>query len=126
MATETVVGTKGIYFITFTCHQWLSLIDLANAYDDVYKFFAVLHQKGHRVTGYVIMPNHVDLLLHYSGEGATLNLLIGNDKRFMTYSIVKKLQQKSRTDLLQKLKEGVEPKYKARASCMRCGNRDLM
>ena len=114
MATETVVGTKGIYFITFTCHHWLPLIDTAGAYEDVYNFFAVLNQKGHRVAGYVIMPNHVHLLLHYSGEGATLNLLIGNGKRFMAYSVVKKLQEKNRQDLLLKLKQGVEPKDKAR------------
>ncbi len=51
-------GTKGIYFITFTCHHWLPLIHTAGAYEDVYNFFAVLNQKGHRVAGYVIMPNH--------------------------------------------------------------------
>src|SRR5215204_3316423 len=114
MATETVVGSKGIYFITFTCYNWLSLIDAAVAYSDVYNFFDILKQKGHHIAGYVIMPNHVHLLLHYSGEGATLNLLIGNGKRFMAYSIVKKLQEKNQTDLLARLSEGVEPKDKAR------------
>ncbi|RYY42019.1 MAG: hypothetical protein EOO06_21705, partial [Chitinophagaceae bacterium] len=114
MATETVVANKGIYFITFTCHHWLPLIDAACTYSDVYNFFAILKQKGHSVVGYVIMPNHVHLLLHYSGKGATLNLLIGNGKRFLAYSIVKKLQQKALTDLLSALREGVEPKDKAR------------
>ena len=114
MATETVVGSKGIYFITFTCYNWLPLIDAAGAYTDVYNFFDVLKQKGHCIVGYVIMPNHVHLLLHYCGEGATLNLLVGNGKRFMAYSIVKRLQEKSRADLLVRLSGGVEPKDKAR------------
>ena len=114
MATETVVDQKGIYFITFTCHNWLSLLDAADAYSDVYNFFEVLKQKGHSVVGYVIMPNHVHVLLHYRGKGATLNLLIGNGKRFMAYSIVKKLQEKKHSALLQQLREAVEPKDKAR------------
>ena len=65
MATETVVGSKGIYFITFSCYNWLPLIDAAGAYTDVYNFFDVLKQKGHCIVDYVIMPNHVHLLLHY-------------------------------------------------------------
>lgn len=114
MATETVVDSKGIYFITFTCHNWLPLIDTAGAYGDVYHFFELLKQKGHAVMGYVIMPNHVHLLLHYSGQGGTLNLLIGNGKRFMAYSFIKKLQDLNRHSLLRYLSEAVEPKDKGR------------
>jgi hypothetical protein len=41
MAIETAVDKKGIYFITFTFHNWLPLIEVADAYDDVYQFFDV-------------------------------------------------------------------------------------
>jgi hypothetical protein len=33
MAIETTVTSKGIYFIIFTCNNWLPLIDTAGAYD---------------------------------------------------------------------------------------------
>jgi hypothetical protein len=39
MAIETIVTSKGIYFITFTCNNWLPLIDFADGYGDVHKFF---------------------------------------------------------------------------------------
>jgi len=36
------VNKEGIYFITFTCHNWLPLIELTKGYDFVYQFFHVL------------------------------------------------------------------------------------
>ena len=59
MAIETSVTSKGIYFITFTCHNWLPLIDTADAYADVYKFFEVIKKDGNAIVGYVIMSNHL-------------------------------------------------------------------
>jgi hypothetical protein len=63
MAVHTVVQKQGIYFITFTCHQWLPLIELSEGYGSVYNFFEVLKRKGHTLTGYVIMPNHLSAAL---------------------------------------------------------------
>jgi REP element-mobilizing transposase RayT len=65
MAIETTVTSKGIYFITFTCHNWLPLIDTADAYEDVYKFFEVIKKNGNDIVGYVIMPNHLHFLINY-------------------------------------------------------------
>jgi len=36
-----------------------------------------------------IMPNHMHFLLNYTGEGSSLNILIGNGKRFLAYVILK-------------------------------------
>ncbi|MGN6399081.1 MAG: transposase [Flavisolibacter sp.] len=110
MPVHTTVKTKGIYFITFTCHGWLPLIEKAGGYSALYNFFEVLKTKGHSITAYVIMPNHVHLLLHYTGEGCLLNTLIGNGKRFMAYEIIKKLKEKGEETLLKTLKEGVQAK----------------
>ncbi len=34
MAVRTTIGNiGGIYFITFTCQQWLALFEIANSYD---------------------------------------------------------------------------------------------
>ncbi|MDP4262871.1 MAG: hypothetical protein Q8941_10095 [Bacteroidota bacterium] len=112
MAIHKTVTTPGIYFITFTCHQWLSLIDLVNGYDLVYNWFDVLMAKGHTVTGYVIMPNHLHLLLHYALDKQSLNTIIGNGKRFMAYDVVKRLEQQKEEQLLAKLQRAVQAKDK--------------
>jgi REP element-mobilizing transposase RayT len=110
MSVHTTIKAKGIYFITFTCHNWLALIERADAHNAVYRFFEALKTRGHRVTAYVIMPNHVHLLLHYTGEGVALNTLIGNGKRFMAYEIVRRLKALQETELLKALEEGVQYK----------------
>jgi len=57
MAVKTPIDyTQGIYFITFTCQDWLPLFEITNSYDTVYKWFDCLKPKGHLVKGYVIMP----------------------------------------------------------------------
>ena len=65
MAIETIVTSKGVYFITFTCYNWLPLFDTAVAYDDVYKFFEAIKRDGNDIVGYVIMPNHLHFLINY-------------------------------------------------------------
>jgi len=57
--------TDGVYLITFICHQWLPLIAQKNCYDLVYKWFNHLKRKGHYITGFVIMPNHVHALIGF-------------------------------------------------------------
>ena len=83
MSVHTKIDKEGIYFITF-CYGWLN-------------------RQGHTVLTYVIMPNHLHLLLHYSG-GKSLNTVIGNGKRFMAYEIVSLLEQKGEETLLKKLR----------------------
>jgi REP element-mobilizing transposase RayT len=114
MAIETVVTSKGIYFITFTCHNWLPLIDTADAYEDVYKFMEVIKMEGNNIVGYVIMPNHLHFLINYKNPSKTLNTLIGNGKRFLAYDIVRKLQQKKEYELLNHLALAVGPKDRSR------------
>jgi hypothetical protein len=59
------------------------------------------------------MPNHLHLLLHYSG-GKSLNTVIGNGKRFMAYEIVSLLEQKGEETLLKKLQAEVKDKDRNR------------
>ena len=110
MSVHTVVKKQGIYFITFTCYEWLPLIEKSDGYGAVYNFFNVLQKKGHWVSGYIIMPNHIHMLLHYSGTAESLNTLISNGKRFMAYDILKKLQSKEEHVLLRILKDSVQKK----------------
>ena len=94
---------KGYYFITFTNINWLPLIALTDAYDLIYSWFDYLRQQDHIVLSYVIMPNHIHLMLAYRGGVKSLNTLVGNGKRFIAYGIVKRLQASGNTQMLCQL-----------------------
>jgi REP element-mobilizing transposase RayT len=97
----------GIYFITFTNYKWLHLFDGTQSYDVVYKWFDWLKRHGHTVTGYVIMPNHLHVLIAYRKSGKSINTIVGNGKRFMAYDIVERLKENGCADTLQILSDGV-------------------
>ena len=88
-----LVNKRGLYYITFTCFKWLSLIDITNSYDLIYKWFDILIKNGHAIVGYVIMPNHVHFIMHYGDCKQSLNTIIGNGKRFIAYKIVRRLKK---------------------------------
>lgn len=96
------------FFITFTCHQWLPLIDKTNGYDIVYNWFDHLKAKGHYINGYVIMPNHVHALISFIDTKQSINTIIGNGKRFMAYEIIERLKTNNETQLLDQLVNNVE------------------
>jgi len=77
---RTIAATEGIYFITFTCTNWIPLFTLCNAYDAVYKWFDYLKSQKHYIIGYVIMPNHVHAVVAFSNGGKRINTIVGNGK----------------------------------------------
>jgi REP element-mobilizing transposase RayT len=101
---------SGTYFITFTCANWLPLIQLTNAYDAVYKWFDTLVKNGHFISGFVIMPNHVHALISFKNNGQSINTIVGNGKRFMAYEIIKRLEAQGETKVLTNLQLGVTAK----------------
>jgi REP element-mobilizing transposase RayT len=104
---RTLQETTGIYFITFTCTHWLPLITMVNAHDAVYKWLDILKSKGHHVLGYVIMPNHLHLLIAFGPQTKSINTIIGNGKRFLAYELVQRLQAGGFTDILGQLSQAV-------------------
>ncbi len=110
---QNIPYNDGTFFITFTCYDWLPLIDKTNGYDIVYKWFDHLKSKGHNINGYVIMPNHVHALISFTSTGQSINTIIGNGKRFMAYEIIKRLQTNGESDLLLMLQNNVEAKRRA-------------
>jgi len=114
MSVHKPITQKGIYFITFTCYKWLSLIDKTNSYDAIYNWFDILKKRNHNVLAYVIMPNHLHLLLYYSGTSRSLNFEIGEAKRFIAYEIIKRLKQSKEFALLEELSNAVQMKDKSR------------
>ena len=109
-----ILEPEGLYFITFTCFQWLPLIEQTKSYDLVYNWFEHLKSKGHYISGYVIMPNHVHALIAFRNTDQSINTIIGNGKRFIAYEIVDRLKQGKHTDLLKKMQQAVETKDRER------------
>lgn len=111
---QTIPYNEGIFFVTFTCHKWMSLIEYTNSYDLVYKWFDYLKAKGHYITGYVVMPNHIHALIGFRNSDKTINKIIGDGKRFMAYEIIKRLERSNENKLLNQLSTAVEAKDKLR------------
>ena len=108
------VKQSGYYFITFTCYKWLHLFQETDSYDLVYKWFRYLDNNGQRIVGYVIMPNHLHLLMAYKENEKSLNTIIGNGKRFLAYGIVARLKEAGKVHLLGTLAGGVISSDEAR------------
>ncbi len=108
MTTRTLQPEKEIvFYCTLTCHQWISLFEIANLYDAIYNWFEFLKKANNKIVGYVIMPNHLHFLLYVDKDSPVINKLIANGKRFMAYEIVKRLKQSGNVDLLNILANGV-------------------
>lgn len=114
MPTRTTQNSDAsLYYITFTCYNWLSLFQLTNVYDVVYKWFNYLQTKKNiKTTAYVIMPNHLHCILFFPTSDFSLNKIISNAKRFMAYEIVKRLKENNQTEVLQQLQSAITDKEK--------------
>ena len=109
MSTRKLRTKEGaVYFATFTCHRWLPLIELADAYDLVYKWMHIAYFKGYRFFGHVIMPNHFHFIIRVP-DGGMINSLLANGKRFMAYEIIRRLRAKGSIAILQELQEDLRP-----------------
>ena len=105
--------TFSTYFVTFTCIEWIFLFEITNTYDMVYKWFDILKTKYDAdVIAYVIMPNHLHVILHFHKAGFNLNTIIANGKRFMAYEIINRLETTGNTVLLDRLKSLVTEREK--------------
>ncbi len=89
-------------------------MQLTDGYNLAYNWFAILKERGHAITGFVIMPNHLHILLHYAGGGQSLNTIIGSGKRFMAYEIVDRLKQAKQHEIIARLQKDVQTKDKIR------------
>jgi len=101
---------QGIYFISFTCYRWFPLIESLNGYDLVYKWFDYLKRKNHFVPGFVIMPNHLHVLISFDKTEKSINKIIGDGKRFIAYELINRLKQKGNFELIKTLQTAVENK----------------
>lgn len=105
--------TDKTWFVTFTCYQWIPLFEITNSYDLIYSWLNLIANKYQiQCFGFVIMPNHVHLLLNLPDQVKSLNTIISNGKRFMAYELINRLQQ--HVDILDKLAAACSEKEKAK------------
>jgi len=108
MTTHSLHEDKFVfYFCTITCYKWLRLFEITHLYNHIYQWFDRLKSEGCYISGYVVMPNHMHILLFLSAPKKSLNSLIGEGKRFMAYEIVKRLEISKKKELLRTLKKDI-------------------
>ncbi len=104
---------SSLYYITFTCYDWLPLFQFTNSCDLVYKWFNYLQtEKNIKTTAYVIMPNHLHCILFFPLPDFSLNKIISNAKRFIAYEIIKRLKETNQIEVLHQLQSAVTDKEK--------------
>ncbi len=109
MPTHSVQSDKeAFYFVTFTCHRWLPLIEESKLYSYLSTCVNHLKEKGLKTSAYVAMPNHLHFVFFVEENSRGLNHLVGEGKRFMAYEIVKRLQKLGKEELLSILARGVQ------------------
>jgi len=69
---------------------------------------------GNKISVYVIMPNHIHLIIKLSGTSPLLPKLISNGKRFLTYGIVDLLEKDGKLELLDYFSSQANVKKNAR------------
>lgn len=101
--------THKIYFCTFTCYNWIPLIDKTNLYAHIYNWFDLMKKDfANQVLAYVIMPNHIHFLIFVNENSTPIHKLVSNGKRFMAYEVVKRLKEQKEYKLLEELNEAVD------------------
>ena len=109
MAVRTRQRTDSTtFYCTFTCWQWLPLIERTSTHDHIYNWMHIAKAKGFSIFGYVIMPNHVHLVIH-AAKGLSINSLLANAKRSLAYEIRDRLIQQGEHAVLEMLKDAVRP-----------------
>lgn len=103
-----------IYFLTFTILDWKSIFWEDKYFNLIYKWFDYMKDKyDNRIHAYVIMPNHIHLLLKVSNQSRPAPKLIQNAKRFLAYEIVKYLKDDQNEELLNFFQKRARVKNRA-------------
>lgn len=93
----------------------MPLFEVTQSYDMVYKWLELIEVKYQiKTIAFVIMPNHVHLLLYLTDEKINLNTTISNAKRFMAYEFIQRLRRQEEHKLLYALGAACSDKERAK------------
>ncbi|HRP40133.1 MAG TPA: transposase [Chitinophagales bacterium] len=91
----TIKDQKGIYFVTFTVHQWVDVFtrrDYADIAVNSLQFCQ--REKGLMIYGWVIMSNHIHLIVQ--SNQSPLSDIIRDFKKYTATQIVKAITENNR------------------------------
>jgi len=94
---------ENIFFITTTCYQWIPLLSVGHGFEiisDNLKFYCKKYLAC--ILGYVIMPNHIHLILHFQ-EGTDRSSFMRDFKKYTSFMIRKEVMSNS-PELLERLR----------------------
>jgi REP element-mobilizing transposase RayT len=118
--------TDRTWFITFTCYDWLYLFEITQSYDLVYNWLKLIDDKYQiKTLAFVIMPNHIHLVLYLMDDKVKLNTIISNAKRFMAYEIVDRLKERH-NNILDNLLQHVRQRKNRKGKSIKYLNHHLM
>ncbi|MCD4694458.1 transposase [bacterium] len=128
MATRhKIFLTNEIYFLTFTILDWKNIFTEEKYFNLIYKWFDYMKDKyDNKIHGYVIMPNHIHLLLKVTSQSQSVPKIIQNAKRFLAYEIVRYLKEDEKQELLKYFKERARIENKANHKIFKDGYDSLI
>jgi putative transposase len=99
---KTIFIPNNTYYITFTILGWQKIFTSDEYCRSVYKWFDFAKEKyDNDIRGYVIMPDHIHVLMYITEKSPRLSILVMNAERFIAYDIVKLLKHDKRQELLE-------------------------
>ena len=92
------------FFVTTTCIHWKKLIHLANAYDILIDSLKFVNEKYKTdILGYVLMPNHIHLIVYFKKCNELSNYM-RDFKKFTSTKIRQRIDEAGHTKLLNELR----------------------
>ena len=102
-------GKEDLHFITFSCYRRLPLLKTVRARDlFVQELGKVRDEMGFRLVGYVVMPEHVHLLISEPKQG-TPSSVLHKLKLQVSRKMRKRRRQRPAAQLRLPFEEGSEP-----------------
>ena len=92
------------FFVTTSCIKWKRLIQFSNSYDTIVKSLIFVNQKYDAVVlGYVIMPNHIHIILYFKHQNR-LSSYMRDFKKYTSTRIRQNLDQYKRNAILESIR----------------------
>jgi putative transposase len=92
------------FFVTTTCYKWYHLLEMESCKLTISESINFLNTKYNAATlGYVIMPNHIHLILYFK-KGNQLSNWMRDLKKFTSVMVRQQIEKSGNLDLLEKLR----------------------
>ena len=92
------------FFVTTTCNKWKPLILLTKAFNLIENSLAFVNEKYKAaILGYVLMPNHIHLIIYFKQENR-LSDYMRDFKKFTSTKIRQLLEEKGNDEMLSTIK----------------------